>query len=47
MSQNIILFLKLEVINLLMFHCAPTLFPKPFEKKTNKYLKNKQDNKFI
>ena len=40
MSQNIVLFLKIKVINLLMFLLYPTLFSKQFEKKTNKYLKN-------
>ena len=43
MFQNIVLFLKIKVINLLMFLLYPTLFSKLFEKKTNKYLKNQSN----
>ena len=37
------MFLKIKVINLLMFLLYPTLFSKLFEKKTNKYLKNQSN----
>jgi len=40
MSSNIVLFLKVKVINLLMFLSYFTLFLKLFKKKTNKYFKN-------
>ena len=44
MLQNIVIFLKLKVINLLVFILyISTLNSKLFEKKTNKYLKNQSN----
>ena len=43
MFQNIILFLKIKIINLLIFHYTSILFSKLFENKTNKYLKNQSN----
>ena len=43
MSQNIVLFLKIKLINLLIFLLYPLFYELLFKKKTNKYLINQSN----